>query len=47
MARLVALERQRRPRKLGLWKGKVSMGEAAFDNPMPWEMQRHFERQSG
>jgi prevent-host-death family protein len=41
LARLVPIE-ERRPRKLGLWKGKVRMGED-FDDPLPWEIQRHFE----
>lgn len=43
LARLVAIE-ERRPRRLGLWKGMVSMSED-FDDPLPWEIQRHFEGQ--
>jgi prevent-host-death family protein len=41
LARLMPLE-ERKPRKLGLWKGKVSIRED-FDDPLPWEIQRHFE----
>lgn len=43
LARLVAIE-ERKPRRLGLWKGMVSMSED-FDDPLPWEIQRHFEGQ--
>jgi prevent-host-death family protein len=41
LARLVPLE-ERKPRRLGLWKGKVSIGEG-FDDPLPLGMQRQFE----
>ncbi len=41
LAKLVPIE-ERKPRRLGLWKGKVWMGED-FDDPLPWEIQRHFE----
>jgi len=42
LAKLVPLGDERKPRKLGLWKGKVSIGED-FDDPLPWEIQRYFE----
>lgn len=42
LARLVALETPRKPRKLGLWKGEVSIGPD-FDAPLPAETQRAFE----
>jgi prevent-host-death family protein len=45
LARLVAIE-PRRPRRLGLWKGKVSIGKD-FDDPLPWEIQRPFDGQGG
>ena len=41
LAKLVQID-QRKPRRLGLWKGKVTVGED-FDDPLPWEIQRHFE----
>lgn len=41
LARLVALPASQ-PRKLGLWKGRVSMRED-FDDPLPTELQRRFE----
>ncbi len=41
LAKLVPLE-QRRPRKLGLWKGKVHVRED-FDDPLPPEIQKYFE----
>jgi hypothetical protein len=37
----VAIE-ERKPRRLGLWEGRVSIRES-FDDPLPWEIQRHFE----
>lgn len=30
------------PRRLGLWKGRVRIGED-FDLPLPPEIQRHFD----
>lgn len=45
LARLVALETARKPRKLGLWKGEVSIGDD-FDAPLPAETQRAFEGKS-
>jgi prevent-host-death family protein len=44
LARLVAIKEHRQPRKLGLWKGKVSMAED-FDAPLPSDIQKHFEGQ--
>jgi prevent-host-death family protein len=41
LARLVPIE-ERRARTLGLWRGRVGMG-ADFDDPLPWEIQRHFQ----
>lgn len=41
LARLVALDPPRKPRRLGLWKGKVWMSED-FDRPLPNELQRAF-----
>jgi antitoxin (DNA-binding transcriptional repressor) of toxin-antitoxin stability system len=32
----------RKPRRLGLWRGRLWVGED-FDDPLPWEIQRHFE----
>ena len=40
-ARLVPIQK-RRARTLGLWRGQVRMG-ADFDDPLPREIQRHFE----
>lgn len=42
LAKLVPIGEQRPPRKLGLWRGQVSIGED-FDDPLPWEIQRYFE----
>jgi prevent-host-death family protein len=42
LARLVALDKERKPRRLGLWKGQVWMSDD-FDDPLPWEIQRYFE----
>jgi prevent-host-death family protein len=42
LARLVALEETRTPRKLGFWKGEVWVSED-FDAPLPPEIQRYFE----
>jgi len=41
LAKLVAAD-EGRPRKLGLWKDRVWMSED-FDDPLPWEIQKHFE----
>jgi prevent-host-death family protein len=41
LARLMPIE-QRKPRKLGLWKDKIKVSDG-FDDPLPWEIQRHFE----
>lgn len=43
LARLVPM-REPKPRRLGLWEGMVSIGDD-FDDPLPWEIQRHFEGQ--
>jgi prevent-host-death family protein len=42
LARLMPLEQRRKPRRLGLWKGEVWIGDA-FDDPLPADIQRHFE----
>lgn len=42
LARLMPLERSRKPRKLGFWKGAVWMSED-FDAPLPPQIQRYFE----
>ena len=41
VARLVALE-QRRPRRLGFWKGQIAVQDD-FDDPLPEEIQRAFD----
>jgi prevent-host-death family protein len=41
LARLVPIQK-RRARTLGRWRGQVRIG-ADFDDPLPWEIQRHFE----
>jgi prevent-host-death family protein len=43
LARLVPID-ERKPRTLGLWKDGVWMSDD-FDDPLPWEIQRHFEGQ--
>jgi prevent-host-death family protein len=43
LARLMPIQ-ERRARTLGLWRGKVQMS-ADFDDPLPREIQRHFEGQ--
>jgi antitoxin (DNA-binding transcriptional repressor) of toxin-antitoxin stability system len=45
LARLVALPASQ-PRKLGLWKGRVWIGED-FDAPLPAELQHLFEGRDG
>lgn len=32
----------RKPLRFGFWKGKVWMSDD-FDDPLPWEIQKHFE----
>lgn len=44
LAKLVPIEERPKPRKLGLWKDRVWMSDD-FDDPLPWEIQRHFEGQ--
>jgi len=41
-ARLTAVARTRRPRKPGIWRGRVRIG-ADFDAPLPDELLRAFE----
>jgi prevent-host-death family protein len=41
LARLVPLD-ERKPRTLGLWRDSVWISDD-FDDPLPWEIQRHFE----
>ena len=42
LAKLGPLDKPRKERKFGLWKGKVWMSDD-FDDPLPWEIQRYFE----
>jgi prevent-host-death family protein len=42
LAKLVPLERERKQRNLGLWAGQVWVSDD-FDDPLPPELQRHFE----
>lgn len=42
VAKLVPIEDERKPRKLGLWKGQVDVRED-FDDPLPAEVQGRFE----
>lgn len=42
LARLVPLERPRKPIEFGFWKGKVRMSDD-FDAPLPPDIQRYFE----
>lgn len=46
LARLVPLEEARPPRRLGLWKGRVRIGDD-FDAPLPDELQERFEGRVG
>jgi prevent-host-death family protein len=41
VARLMPIQEQG-PRRLGLWRGEVEIG-ADFDDPLPGELQSHFE----
>jgi prevent-host-death family protein len=43
LARLVGID-ARKPRTLGLWKDQVWTSDD-FDDPLPWEIQKHFEGQ--
>jgi prevent-host-death family protein len=42
LAKLVAIEPNKKPRTLGLWAGKVRVSDD-FDDPLPWEVQKYFE----
>ena len=42
LARLVPLAKLQRPRRLGLWRGQVWVGED-FDAPLPVEIERYFK----
>lgn len=42
LARLVRFEEPRKPRRLGLWKDRVSIRDD-FDEPLPTDIQQHFE----
>lgn len=42
LAKLVAIEETREPRKLGAWEGKIWISDD-FDDPLPWEIQKYFE----
>lgn len=46
LARLVPFEEERKPRTLGLWKGRISI-RSDFDEPLPTEIQQHFEGRGG
>lgn len=46
LARLVRFEEPRKPRTLGLWEGRVSVRED-FDEPLPTEIQQHFDGRAG
>jgi prevent-host-death family protein len=41
IARLMPIQ-EHGPRSLGLWRGQVEVRED-FDDPLPWELQRHFD----
>jgi len=43
LARLVAIEEKPKRRRLGLWKDEEVWMSDDFDDPLPWEIQRHFE----
>ncbi len=43
LARLVPIEEPRKRRKLGFWKDEEVWVSDAFDDPLPWEIQRHFQ----
>jgi len=45
VARLGPLEAEQEPRRLGLWKGKVRIGDD-FDDPLPAGLGRAFEGES-
>ncbi len=45
IAKLVPIEKTPVPRKLGLWKGRVSIRED-FDDPLPDDIQKPFEGRS-
>jgi prevent-host-death family protein len=45
LARLVPI-REHRPRKLGVWRGRVRIGKD-FDLPLPPEMRERFEGRLG
>ncbi len=46
LAKLVPLDAPRKPRRLGLWKGKVWMSKD-FDDPLPTEIQSYFQGENG
>lgn len=46
LAKLVPLDAPRKPRRLGLWKGKVWMSKD-FDDPLPIEIQSYFQGEGG
>ena len=45
LAKLVPIEREHQPRKLGLWKGRVLIHED-FDAPLPEELHNSFQGRS-
>ncbi len=42
LAKLVSLDASRKPRRLGLWQGRVWMSKD-FDDPLPAEIQSYFQ----
>lgn len=42
LAKLVPIEESLAPRDVGFWRGQVRIG-GDFDDPLPWEIQQHFE----
>ena len=46
LAKLVPLDHGRAARRLGLWAGQVWTSDD-FDDPLPWELQKHFEDREG
>ena len=45
LARLVPLVTPHKPRRFGLWRGQVWVGED-FDDPLPSEIERYFKGES-
>jgi prevent-host-death family protein len=43
LAKLGPIGESRKKRKLGLWKDEHVWMSDDFDDPLPWEIQKHFE----